>query len=189
MFGSFFLLLWNTDFLDMTRIILLCLILLLGGCKDKKQSKTINRAVYFWKTTFDLNQKETDFLEDKKVKKIYLRFFDVDMSGNEVVPKGIVRLNSKVNQEIIPTVFITNRVFEKTKISEIANLAEKIVSQIQKISNSYKEIQIDCDWTLGTKDKYFYFLKTLRQKTKNKIRIYIQKARDKPYDVASIAEI
>ncbi|WP_255068366.1 hypothetical protein [Lacihabitans sp. LS3-19] len=157
--------------MDLTRIYLFLILIFLGSCKPEKQPKTINRAVYFWKTTFDLRQKERAFLDENKVEKIYLRFFDVDILGNEAVPKGILRLKSKVSQEIIPTVFITNRVFEKTKINEIENLAERIVSQIQMISNSYREIQIDCDWTLGTKEKYFYFLKTLREKTENKIKL------------------
>jgi hypothetical protein len=150
--------------MDMTRIILLCLILLLGGCKDKKQPKTINRAIYFWKTTFDLSQKEKDFLEENKIEKAYLRFFDVDMIHNEAVPKGVVSLKSQFSQEIVPTVFITNRVFEKLKIGEIETLSERVLSQINSISKQYKEIQFDCDWSIGTKDKYFFFLEKLKEK-------------------------
>ena len=149
--------------MDRLRIFLVFFLVFLVGCNPERQSKSISRAMYFWKTTFDLTHKEQFFLEKNKIDKIYLRFFDVDMLQNQAVPKGIVRLKSKAKQEIVPTVFITNRVFERLKTSEIENLSQKVLSQINTISKNYKEIQIDCDWTLGTKAKYFFFLEKLKQ--------------------------
>jgi len=156
--------------MDMTRIIFFFFVLFLDGCTFEKEPKTIDRAVYFWKTTFELSQKETVFLEENKVEKIYLRFFDVDMLHNEAVPKGIVNLESKVSQEIVPTVFITNRVFERLKFDQIEDLSAKVIGQINKISKNHKEIQLDCDWTLSTKNKYFSFIEKLKEKSPKKMR-------------------
>lgn len=160
----------NTDFMDLTRIYYIFFILFLGGCKSENTPKELGRAVYFWKTTFELSHKETTFLEKNIIEKIYLRFFDVDMLQNEAVPKGIVSLKSKVSQEIVPTVFITNRVFERLKFEQIEDLSAKILGQINKISRNHKEIQLDCDWTLSTKNKYFFFLQKLKEKSPKTMR-------------------
>ena len=43
--------------MNLTRIYFLFLILFLGGCKSENTPKDLGRAVYFWKTTFELIQK------------------------------------------------------------------------------------------------------------------------------------
>ena len=156
--------------MDLTRIFYFLLVLLFAGCKSENAPKDLGRAAYFWRTTFELSQKETAFLEKNEIDKIYLRFFDVDMLHNEAIPKGIVSIKSMVNQEIVPTVFITNRVFEKLKFEQIENLSAKVLGQINKISSKHKEVQFDCDWTLSTKNKYFFFLKKIKEKSPKNIR-------------------
>ena len=151
--------------MNLKRIFYFLLVLLFAGCKSEKTPKDLNRAVYFWKTNFELSQKEKVFLEQNKIEKIYLRFFDVDMLQNEAIPKGIVSIRTKVNQEIVPTVFITNRVFERLKFEQIEVLSTKVLGQINKISSTHKEIQFDCDWTLSTKNKYFFFLEKINEKS------------------------
>ncbi|WP_255078348.1 hypothetical protein [Lacihabitans sp. CCS-44] len=149
----------------MKRIFYFLLVLLFASCKSENAPKDLQRAVYFWKTNFELSQKEKVFLEENEIKKIYLRFFDVDMLQNEAIPKGIVSIKTKVNQEIVPTVFITNRVFERLKFEQIEVLSTNVLGQINKISNAHKEIQFDCDWTLSTKNKYFFFLENIKEKS------------------------
>lgn len=156
--------------MDLTRIYLLFLILVLVDCKSENTPRDLGRGVYFWKTTFELSQKEAAFLEKNKIEKIYLRFFDVDMLHNEAVPKGIIAIKSKVNQEIIPTVFIANRVFEQLKFDQIEDLSSKVLGQINKLSKNHQEIQLDCDWTLSTKNKYFFFLEKLKEKSPKTMR-------------------
>jgi hypothetical protein len=156
--------------MNLTRIYFLFLILFLGGCKSENTPKDLGRAVYFWKTTFELSQKETAFLKESKIEKIYLRYFDVDMLHSEVVPKGIITIKSKVKQEIVPTIFITNRVFEKLNYDQIEVLSVKVLGQINKVSSTHKEIQFDCDWTLTTKNKYFFFLEKIKEKSPKNLR-------------------
>lgn len=156
--------------MNLTRIYFLFIILFLGGCKSENTPKDLGRAVYYWKTTFELSQLETAFLEENKIEKIYLRYFDVDMLHNEAVPKGILKIKSKVNQEITPTVFITNRVFERLNYDQIEVLSVKVLGQINKVSSTHKEIQFDCDWTLTTKNKYFFFLEKIKEKSPKNLR-------------------
>jgi hypothetical protein len=73
----------------------------------------------------------------------------------------------KNGPEIVPVVFITNRVFLKHNDSLPIYLAKKVASKIRQICDknniqSVKEIQIDCDWTLKTREAYFKFLKLLK---------------------------
>lgn len=151
--------------MDLIRIFYFLLVILFAGCKSENTPKDLGRAVYFWRTNFELSQKENAFLEENEIKKIYLRFFDVDMLQNEAIPKGIVSIKTKVNQEIVPTIFITNRVFERLKFDQIEDLSTKVLDQINKISSTHKEIQFDCDWTLSTKNKYFFFLENIKEKS------------------------
>jgi hypothetical protein len=63
---------------------------------------------------------------------------------------------------------MTNRTFLKITDQEIKFLAESINSLIQKKILEYhfktsSEIQIDCDWTAGTREDYFKFLKELKK--------------------------
>lgn len=156
--------------MDLTRIYFLFLALFLGSCKSENTPKDLGRAVYFWKTTFELSPNEKIFLEENKITRMYLRFFDVDMLQNEAIPKGVISLKSEIDLEIVPTVFITNRVFERLNMNEIEDLTAKVLGQINKISTKYEEIQLDCDWTLHTKNKYFFFLKKLKEKSLKNMR-------------------
>jgi hypothetical protein len=59
----------NIDIMDWIRICFLFIILFLGGCKSENTPKDLGRAVYYWKTTFELSQLETAFLEENKIEK------------------------------------------------------------------------------------------------------------------------
>ena len=66
--------------------------------------------------------------------------------------------------QIIPVVFITNQTMKNIPKITIDYLAKAILSRISKLSpHPYHEIQIDCDWTLSTKQKYFSLLKILQK--------------------------
>lgn len=69
------------------------------------------------------------------------------------------------NIQYIPTVFIRNEIFQST--NSLDDLASKTYSLVKQIMDSQKlpfnEIQIDCDWTSSTKEKYFSFLEKLKK--------------------------
>ena len=65
----------------------LTIFLLLFACKKEeggKQAVEINNnkrtenSVYYWKTTFSLNDNERKFLSDNNIKRLYIRYFDVE---------------------------------------------------------------------------------------------------------------
>lgn len=148
------------------------LILFLISCRmPSTEPRNITRSIYHWKTNFAPTTSELKKLDSLKVKKIYLRFFDVAWDELAGEPKPLAQLNvqNKIalhSFSIIPTVYITNECIFKIKEEQTDNLAHRIFQLIQKINTENNlpkpgEIQIDCDWTKTTKEKYFSILNNL----------------------------
>lgn len=125
---------------------------------------------YYWKTNLSLGQAEKDILQKAPLSYLYTRFFDVDKTNGKFQPVGVITKDKSfiTNKQIVPTVFITNRTFLNITNQETKFLAQSIYALIQKKSSEYhlktgNEIQIDCDWTAGTRDDYFKFLNELKK--------------------------
>ena len=147
----------------------LCLILLFFGIvnaysQGREEKEAVN-AIYHWKTTFNPSKEEWKFLNDNAVKRMYVRFFDVDNDPAEPVATTIFKQNLPQDIEIIPTTFITLEPFWYYWISDSArecrnhDLANKIVTRLLKMAQVQnivvKEVQFDCDWTASTEDDFF----------------------------------
>jgi hypothetical protein len=157
----------------------LCFLLLslyLSGC-TQHPIKEVTRGVYFWKTNFSLNKEEINWIKKNDIRKIYLRFFDVDWNPqiNAALPVGDVSIITRdySETEIIPVIFITNRTFRNIPDSLIpeltANIHKKIFNKLSLFNvKAIREIQMDCDWTKLTKDKYFRLLGLLQELCRSK---------------------
>ncbi len=134
------------------------------GCNKEKA-----HSFYYWKTIYQLNAFEQKYLDSLDVKKLYVRFFDVDLKNGKPAPIGkLTVLEQNKNQEIVPVIFITNETFNDLDKKEIEALAHYIQKEIQfiypKIANKkIKEVQFDCDWTVRTRNRYFYFLNVVEK--------------------------
>lgn len=151
-----------------TYIFLIAAMLLVVSCKpERKAIDNPKPAVYYWRTTFSLDDVERQFLRDYKVEKMYVRYFDVVV--NE---KGLLRPNAGIKFidsvpegiEVIPTVFIVNNCVNQG----IDTIAPLLVNRVLQMCETHdikgvKELQIDCDWTIKTQDAYFKFLEHVRQ--------------------------
>jgi hypothetical protein len=158
-----------------SKLLLLLFFPLLFSCKGKQDLK-IERAFYKWDGG-SIYGTPAEKLQTLHVKKLYYKFFEVDYSevrGNFPVDKNQpYGFKATDSIEIVPTVFIRNEIFQFNDEKMLDRLADDIVYLINKYSRnvyqnnddtfSYKEIQIDCDWTKSTKDKYFYLLKKIKQ--------------------------
>lgn len=132
----------------------------------------MQRSFYYWKTGFSLSPKEKNYLRDLSVQHLYIKLFDVSWSNERQaalpVAKSLFREAPPENTIITPVVFITNETLVKIDAGRLNELSGRIASLLSSISSSSRlklsgEVQIDCDWTGGTKDKYFSLLKSLRQ--------------------------
>ena len=192
----------------MKKILLVFSIFLLFSSCENKVEKVIP-SFYYWKTDSYFSDVEKNYLDEFKIQKLYVKYFEVDYSealGNFPIAKTVYRPNNYCNEdksltyEVIPTVYLKNIVFKKSSKKELVKLADDVNYLIGKYTNEkvdsvpIKEIQMDCDWTASTKDNYFYFLKELK-KISNKtisctLRLYPYKYPDKmgvpPVDKATL---
>ncbi|MDP8176624.1 hypothetical protein QJU83_03610 [Pasteurella skyensis] len=155
--------------------ILLCL-LSLSACEKNPHPYSF----YYWRTNLTLNSTEQQALQHSN-DKLYVRYFDVDKrAGKFQALASVVKQQSFVtDKQIVPVVFITNRTFLYITDKEINQLAQKIADTIEKKSqrfglNTANEIQIDCDWTAGTREDYFKFLKILQKITDKEISVTLR---------------
>ncbi|WP_207534761.1 hypothetical protein [Desertivirga arenae] len=146
-----------------------CFILLLSLGACRRESKT-EPAFYYWKTTFNLPAEDRLLLKNLFVKKIYLRLFDIrwDEAKGSALPAGVIKFKQELkDQTIVPVVYITNKTLVNSDQKGIDSLAVntfRLLGNIMSNHNiAYQSIQIDCDWTESTKEKYFRYLKILRK--------------------------
>lgn len=151
----------------------LFILFLLASCNRKENHPF---TFYYWKTKLTLNTEEKKALGQASFPYLYTRFFDIAKVDGKFLPIAVITKDKsfQTDKQIVPTVFITNQTFLKISKEEITFLAENIHHLIEKKILEYDlkvthEIQIDCDWTAGTRDDYFKFLKALKNVSKKEI--------------------
>jgi hypothetical protein len=127
-------------------------------------------SFYYWKTNFQISAAERAKMDSAGISKMYVRFFDVNLNaGKQPVPVAKITVDTShiMGLEIIPVVYILNKVMQQLPEDSVDALTEHINSLIRKTMQLYglcaKEIQIDCDWSAGTKNKFFALLSSLRK--------------------------
>lgn len=158
--------------------------LFLISCDDNLKIEQVERAFYYWKGT-SLSETEAKELNGLKVRKLYVKLFEVDyneVKGNYPFEKNRISnydLEKLDSVTIVPTIYIKNGIFQYNDEKSLDQLADNIVFLIEKYSKEeygdsgkifdYNEIQIDCDWTKSTKDKYFHLLKKIKELSKKEL--------------------
>jgi hypothetical protein len=152
------------------------IILLFVSCTKQDQPSI---SFYYWKTIYKLTPSEKTILTENKVSKLYIRYFDISLDkNNQPFPESPVRFDQKPsNLQIIPVIYIKNQVFLNKNL-DISDLASKTYSFINQINTQNKidvqEIQIDCDWTLSSKENYLKFIEIFKQKSDKKLSATIR---------------
>ncbi len=137
---------------------------LTAGCN---KSNEVHSAVYYWQSNFELDEPKLNYLKNSDINRIYLRMFDITWNRQYLKskPEAVVRFGSEFPKhiELVPVIYIANDVFRQEKnIDELAkNLSHLLLSISDNNQLVFSEIQIDCDWTIATKEKFFNFLKLL----------------------------
>ena len=146
----------------------LLLTLLMAGCNCCPDMQDEN-AVYYWRTEWRLDSLEQGFLDSYHIYKVYCRYFDVVIDGpdtEEPHPNATISFIDTVptDLEIIPTVYITEACMHQPH----EGIAEKLVKRIVQMNETHDvmgvtEIQIDCDYTLQSRQTYYDFLEEVRR--------------------------
>jgi hypothetical protein len=167
----------------------------LASCTNHK-IETVERAFYYWKSDAPISDREKKVCDSLDVKKLYVKFFEVNFNeerGNFPESKTNwweYSMQTSRFKEIIPTVYLRNVAFLKSSKEELDVLADNVNFLINKYysekfnaGTTIQELQMDCDWTLKSKDNYFYFLKKLKTISGKQIsctlRLYPYKYPDK----------
>lgn len=186
-----------------TRTLTLIILLSLFICSCNNQppySDNEQRSFCYWNTWYT---SDTALWRATEANHLYVRYFDVDWDAisEEAKPIASISGNDSLPGNFTPSVFLTNKVFEKSNEKALDSLSVRIKRRIDDITrdfarNAYynserdydssvntdsirevvitrymdkhKDILIDCDWTAGTKDKFFYFLNRLKKDYKDK---------------------
>lgn len=137
-------------------------------------------SFYYWKTIFKLSPLEKTTLKDNQVKKLYIRYFDIDWNTKSQNPFPQSPIHFQQNPAgftVVPVVYIKNKVLLAQKIN-VLDLAQKTNDFIRQINTKNKiscqEIQIDCDWTLGSQDNYLEFIECFKKISGKKLSATIR---------------
>lgn len=163
------------------------------SCNENKHE--VKAGAYFWERVYEPSDLEEDFMLDRNIDTIHVRYFDLDfnIAQKTSFPVAPIIFKSVPKQKVIPTIFVKNVVFEKIEPEQIAFLAQNVLSLINSINDkngiSINEIQIDCDWTVGTKYVYFEFLKEIKKASNLKISVTIRLHQIKFYEKTGIPPV
>jgi hypothetical protein len=155
------------------RAVFLCLVIPLSCCHplSKRNSPEV-RSFYYWKSVYSLSGKEREYLHALRVNRLYVRFFDVtwDAQRGRAIPTAPIRFNDSfyLNFTIVPVVFLSNEVLARLDSAGVGALAGKIAGLAEQLREENRlptpvELQLDCDWTAGTRDRYFSLLRNMRR--------------------------
>lgn len=155
---------------------------MLVGCQTKEtvsthsqSTKELSNAIYHWKTTYEPNVMELDFLRQHDIQRLYIRMFDVATEHNlerdriDVVPIATTRFKSAPPKdiEVIPTTYITLDALRRMSGKE-EQYAELIIERLRAMASynecgKIREFQFDCDWTHSTANSYFALCSAARE--------------------------
>jgi len=156
------------------------------------------RSFCYWDTRY---KADMALYDATGVNHFYIRYFDVDWDPllEEARPVASLSMPSYIDSSIslrfTPSVFLTNKVFEKSSNEALKTLSTRIKKRIDEMTESFgdmivNDILIDCDWTAGTKEKFFYFIKRLQSDFPDKditvtLRLW-QYKQNKPSDIPPV---
>ena len=162
-------------------LVFLILVCSFTSCTDS--TVQVQRGIYFWENdTETLTDQNKIALNELNVEKFYVKVFEVDRENerNKPIAKSSLNLETKTlkYRQIVPCVYIVNKVFVESSGEELDELAENVVKLINKYlkekllsdgSIAFSEIQIDCDWSEKSQGNYFYFLRKVKELSKKKL--------------------
>jgi len=129
-------------------------------------------SFYYWKTVFELTEREHQLLSELQIDRLYIRYFDVVVQNDGLEPVGIIQFKEKPSCEVVPVIYLTNEAMQHLEgMWRPMNLADSIMKLVTNISVAEEivvnEIQLDCDWTESTEKAYFNLVEELRNKNSN----------------------
>jgi len=142
--------------------------MLIISCSSHKT----DRGIYIQNSVFQLNEVEKEFINYQDIQKVYVRFFEAGFNEKTKKPyiSNLLTINEKPTKayRIVPIIIIKDKIFQYVNNENIEELSNFICQKITQIISDHKltdiiEIQVDCDWELNSKIKYFKLLENIRK--------------------------
>lgn len=162
----------------------IALIIFLSGCTDRQEA-TI--SFYHWKYNAEHNPVISTALDHSGIDNtLYMHYFDVDKTAKGVYPAYVLNNVDSAfkSYDIVPVIFITNKTLKDN--IDLNRLSEQIAGLVDEISmhhfgRKFQTIQLDCDWSETTRDKYFELIRMLSRNMEvvPTIRLHQIKYKDK----------
>ncbi|OAV46275.1 hypothetical protein [Lewinella sp. 4G2] len=151
----------------MYRILPFFVVLLFSACSTSEP----DTGIYYWKSTWELDEAEQQKIQQHGLDRVYLRLFDLDTKGTNFEDRGRILLpdNPDFSEGLtyVPVIFIVNRIWKNGQAPE--SVARALLARLDYYLNKYPtlrnsdELQIDCDWTALTRDAYFGMLSEVKR--------------------------
>jgi len=126
----------------------------------------VRASLHSWSTRWSPDSAQGRLLDSLRGR-IYLRLLDVDLDPRTRAPTAIAPLVFEApwpaGREAVPTVFLRERALRGLDSTAIDVLSSRLVHAARTTLGSrsvpWKELQLDCDWSAGTRDAYFALLR------------------------------
>lgn len=183
----------HKNYISLKKIVLYSVFLcFFVSCQQRKQPEI---SFYYWKTIFRLSPKEKIILNTNQVKRLYIRYFDIDLNSvsQKPFPRTPIRFEEKTSgYEIVPVVYIKNRVMlnKNLDVWDLALKTNNFINQINTKNNiAIQEIQIDCDWSLESKNNYMRFIEAIKKVSNKKLSATLRLHQIKYFKVTKIPNV
>jgi hypothetical protein len=123
-------------------------------------SPSAHRALYYWKTARGPSPSEIQIADRMGVDTLYVRLFDIESDGTAC--PALASSTDFGRRRIVPVVYIVNEALTNAGFRPKA-AAASLFDSVQRWPG-WSELQVDCDWTPGTRASYFSLLETLLEK-------------------------
>lgn len=138
----------NLELMHKTILPLIVLLFTLIGCNDTNlKTSGDQRSFCYWDRNYGI---DTAMWNQSKANHLYIRYFDVDWDFVSQQAKPIASvlqqpsydgktLNDTLVQHFTPSVFITNRVFEKSTNQQLDSLSARLKRRVDQLNASFAE--------------------------------------------------
>ena len=150
-------------------------VVLFLGYNYSKASKKLTYSFYHWTSSYKVDANESNPPR-------YIKVLDISFTKTLLFRKTSFKTLPPKNS--IAVIYIDNPLWLKMRASTMVNRVLK-----EMPLKTYREIQVDCDWTERTRASYFKFLKLLKEKSGKKISATIRLHQVKYYKRTGIPPV
>ena len=139
-------------------------ILLLSSCSSSVKETSV--SIYWWKNNVEITDEMLQFNQTNNIQKVYCKVADFRYNHlQKIIEIPLIHERLSIEkQDVIPVLYIENDVFKHFSEHHIFNKFQETIDKLKQrnIISELTHIQIDCDWTISTKDRYFQFLNKIK---------------------------